>query len=576
MNIFKLLKTEIINAGKQITDHIELLKNASIEIPKNVLHGDLSSNVAMIVAAREGKNPREIALEFKKILSSLPFIAHMEIAGAGFINFTIRANEWQKSIRDILDNIDSFSESKTGEDIKINIEYVSANPTGPMHIGHARGAVYGDVLASLLKKCHYKVTKEYYVNDAGSQIEDLTQTVFLRYKQALGENITIPTNLYPGGYLTPVGKKLANKYGSELLSMDKVQSHDIVKNFSIEQMLEIIKKDLAELGIEHDLFVSEQSLHSSKKIEQTIEILTKNNMIYEGTLPPPKGKVDDNWVPKTQTLFRSTNFGDDQDRSVRKGDGSWSYLAADLAYVKDKIDRGYDNLIYILGADHSGYVKRIEAVTNSLSQGKVKADIKICQLVNLLENDVPIKMSKRSGNFTTVKSVVDEVGKDIVRFMMLTRKNDSILDFDLERVKELSKDNPVFYVQYAHVRTVSILNNGIENARKASEIFQNKEYNLSLLSSEEEIQLIKLLATWPKVIESAAYSFEPHRLAFYLQAVAAKFHSLWNLGRENNDYRFIIEDDMELTAARFALVQAVGKIIAHGFEIMGITPLDKM
>lgn len=576
MNIFTLLKTEIIKAGKQITAHPELLENISIEIPKNILHGDLSTNVAMILASKEQKNPRLIALEFKNLLAPLPFIAHMEIAGNGFINFTLRASKWQEAIHDILIDIDSFSNIEIGKNIKVNIEYVSANPTGPMHIGHARGAVYGDVLASLLKKCGYSVTKEYYVNDAGSQIEDLSKTVFLRYKEALGEDITIPSGLYPGDYLIPVAQKLVTKYGDSLLLMPEEQKNQIIKDFAVEQMLELIKKDLQDLGIHHDIFISEQSLHLPGGIDKTIELLKQSGMIYEGTLPPPKGKVDENWIQRTQTLFRSTDFGDDQDRSVHKANGSWSYLAADLAYVKHKIDRGYNQLIYVLGADHSGYVKRIEAVTNSLSNGEVKAHIKICQLVNLLENNVPIKMSKRSGNFTTVKAVTDEVGKDIVRFMMLTRKNDVTLDFDLEKVKELSKDNPVFYVQYAHVRTISILANGAENAPEAYKIFQERKYDLSLLASEEEIQLIKLLASWPKIIEAAAKASEAHRLAFYLQSVAAKFHSLWNLGRENNDYRFIIADDMELSAARFALVYALNKIIVSGFELIGITPLDKM
>ena len=576
MNIFNLLKTEIVNVGEKITKNLELLKTANIEIPKNTLNGDLSTNIAMIIAAKENKNPREIALEFKKLLSSIPFIAHIEIAGSGFINFTIKASEWQKSICSILDDTENFSESEIGKDIKVNIEYVSANPTGPMHIGHARGAVYGDALALLLKKCGYQVTKEYYINDAGSQIDDLTKTVFLRYKEALGEEVTIPSGLYPGKYLIPVGQALATIYGDDLLTMPLVQSHQIIKEFAVKQMLDIIKNDLKNLGIEHDFFFSEQSLHSSNKIEQVVEILKANEMIYEGVLPPPKGKIDNDWIEKKQMLFRSSNFGDDQDRPIQKSDGSWSYLAADFAYAKDKIDRGYNNLIYILGADHSGYVKRIEAVINSLSQNKVKTDIKICQLVNFVEDGIPIKMSKRSGNFTTVEDVTNEVGKDIIRFMMLTRKNDAVLDFDLAKVKELSKENPVFYVQYAHVRTISILTNCEENAPLAYKIFLDKKYDLSLLSSEEEIQLIKLLASWPKLIEGAAKSFEPHRIAFYLQSVAARFHSLWNLGRENNDYRFIIEDDIELTAARLALAKAINKIIVSGFEIIGITPLDKM
>jgi arginyl-tRNA synthetase len=446
-----------------------------------------------------------------------------------------------------------------------------------MHIGHARGAVYGDALAKLLKKCGYKVTKEYYINDAGSQIDDLTKTVILRYKEALtGEKVTIPEGLYPGEYLIDIGSKIFNQFGDKLLKMDETACHELVKKIAVDEMMLMIRQDLKDLDIEHDVFFSEQSLHDSGKIAEVIKILADMGLIYEGQLPPPKGKEDVNWENRVQLLFKSTAFGDEQDRPVQKSDGAWSYLAADLAYAKDKIDRGFDNLIYVLGADHSGYVKRIKAVVNALGQSRVKCDVKICQIVNFVENNVPIKMSKRKGSFTTVKDVVNEVGKDIIRFIMLTRKNDAPLDFDLEKVKEQSKDNPVFYVQYAHVRTISILSNGKECTPDAYAKFIAREFDLSLLSSEEEIQLIKLLASWPKVLEGAAVYFEPHRIAFYLLNVAAKFHSLWNLGKENNDYRFVVEDNIELTSSRLALVQSTQQIIVRGFEIIGITPMDKM
>lgn len=576
MNIFNQLKHDIITAGKQIYSNHDIAKIANIEIPKDNFNGDLSSNIAMIIAANENISPREVAIKFKEILILLPYIASIEIAGPGFINFTIKAENWHSAIKDILQNEEKFFAIDIAENKNINIEYVSANPTGPMHIGHARGAVYGDALAGILQKVGYNVTKEYYVNDAGSQIDDLVNAVMLRYQEALGEKIQIPEGLYPGEYLIPVGQKLVKQYGNKLLTMDEAQKFKLVKNFAVQEMLLLNKEDLKELGIKHDVFFSEQLLHDNGKISETVKLLTDMGLIYEGELPAPKGKIHEEWENRTQKLFKSTEFGDNQDRPIEKADGTWSYFAADLAYAKDKIDRGANHLIYVLGADHSGYVKRIEAVVKALGGNKVKVDVKICQLVNFVENNMPIKMSKRLGNFTSVRDVNRAVGKDIIRFMMLTRRNDATLDFDLVKVKEQSKENPIFYVQYAHVRTISILSKAKEIMPEAYDNFKANEYNLSLLSSEEEIEIIKLLAMWSKTLESAAKYFEPHRIAFYLINLASRFHTLWNFGKENNDYRFVIENNKELTSARLALAKSIQKIIASGLEVIGVEPVDKM
>ncbi|AFC70560.1 arginine--tRNA ligase [Rickettsia australis] len=576
MNIFNQLKQDIIAASRQLYNNQEIANNATIETPKDSFNGDLSSNIAMIIAAKEKIAPREVALKFKEILITLPYIASIEIAGPGFINFTIKAETWQIAIKDILQHEEKFLEIDIDKSSNINIEYVSANPTGPMHIGHARGAVYGDVLARILQKVGYFVTKEYYVNDAGSQINDLVSTVLLRYREALGEKITIPAGLYPGEYLIPLGQILAKEYGNKLLTMDEEERFKIVKNFAVEKMLDLNRKDLADLGIKHDIFFSEQSLHDKGEIEETVKLLTGMGLIYEGILPAPKGKVHDEWDNRVQKLFKSTNYGDSQDRPIEKADGSWSYFASDLAYAKNKIDRGVSHLIYVLGADHSGYVKRIEAIVKALGKEQVKVDVKICQLVNFVENGVPVKMSKRLGSFASVQDVNHEVGKDIIRFMMLTRQNDKPLDFDLVKVKEQSRENPIFYVQYAHVRTISILSKARELTPESYNNFEAGKYDLSLLSSEEEIEIIKLLASWTKTLETSAKYFEPHRIAFYLINLASKFHSMWNFGQENSDYRFVIESNKELTTARLALASAIQKIIASGLEVIGVEPMDRM
>ena len=577
MNIFKELKVDLKNVGLQICKDEDIWSQANLETPKDPLNGDISTNIAMIIASKDGGNPKEIALKFKEYLSEIPYIAHIEVAGPGFINFTIKAEKWHGCIRSILNDDPDFWEVNVGVGEKVNVEYVSANPTGPMHIGHARGAVYGDVLANVLNKCGYLATKEYYINDAGSQIDTLIDSVILRYKEALtGEVAKLPEGLYPGDYLKAVGQKLVNKYQGRLLEMEEKLMRQKVKEVAIDDMLALIKTDLAGLGVHHDVFFSEQSLHDTGKIDKAVEVLSKKNLIYTGMLPPPKGKVDDNWEEKEQMLFKSTDYGDDQDRPVQKSDGSWSYLAADFAYAKDKIDRGFDTLVYILGADHSGYVKRVEAIIDALSDGRVRSDVRTNQLVNFVKDGKQIKMSKRSGNFMTVHDVTNEVSKDIIRFIMLTRRNDMMLDFDFDKVKEQSKDNPVFYVQYAHVRAKSILAKATDTIPAAYDKFISDEFDLSLLSTEEEIQLIKLLASWPRILASAAKHCEPQRIAYYLIDVASRFHSIWNLGKDNSDYRFNIEDDVELTAARLAMAESVRKIIVGGFEVMGITPMDKM
>jgi arginyl-tRNA synthetase len=577
MNIFKELRSDLESCCFQICTDSEIWSHATLESPKDQLNGDISTNIAMLIAAKNGGNPREIAIKFKESLNNIPYIAHIEVAGPGFINFTIKAEKWYESIKSIINDDKEFWCSDIGKGEKVNIEYVSANPTGPMHIGHARGAVYGDALANILKKCGYNVTKEYYVNDAGSQIETLIDSLLIRYKEALsGKKAIIPEGLYPGDYLVVLGKKLALEYKSTLLEMDETTMRHKLKKIAIYEMLELIKLDLQKLGVKHDVFTSEQTLHDNGKIDEAVALLTKMGLIYRGVLPPPKGKIDENWEEKEQLLLKSSNYGDDQDRPIQKGDGSWSYLAADFAYAKDKIDRGFNCLIYILGADHSGYIKRIKAVIEALGDGKVKSDVRTSQLVNFVKGNEPIKMSKRSGNFMTVSDVINDVGKDIIRFIMLTRRNDMTLDFDFAKVKEQSKDNPVFYVQYAHVRTKSILTKAKKNIPLAYEIFMKQEFNLKLLNSEEEIQLIKLIASWPKILSSAAITREPQRIAYYLIDVASRFHSIWNLGKENNDYRFNIEDNKELTAARLAFAEVIRKIIANGFKLIGVTPLNKM
>jgi len=550
-----------------------------VEPPRDESHGDLATNAAMVLAKDAGKNPRELATLIAQKLLSVPYVTKTEVAGPGFINISLEPAFWLDVLRAALKAGKDFGRSKLGQNEKVNVEYVSANPTGPMHVGHGRGAVFGDALANLLNFSGHKVTREYYVNDAGAQVDVLARSAYLRYREALGENIgAIPDGLYPGDYLKAAGETLAKKHGKSLLGKPESEWLPVVRNEAIDAMLATIKEDLAALAIRHEIFFSERSLSAGKdEVGATIEALRKAGHVYEGRLPPPKGQLPEDWEDREQTLFRTTEFGDDLDRPLKKSDGSYTYFAADIAYHRDKIERGFDTLIDVWGADHGGYVKRMQAAVAALSNKKVKLDVKLCQLVRLLRGGEPVKMSKRAGDFVTLREVVDEVGRDPVRFMMLFRKNDAVLDFDLAKVLEQSRENPVFYVQYAHARAYSAF-------RKAKEVIpaiQSQaemvaDARLELLTDPGELSLVKRIAEWPRVVEAAAVAHEPHRIAFYLHDLASQFHAQWNRGTEVPHLRFIIADDPSLTASRLTLVYGTVLVLACGLAILGVGAPEEM
>jgi arginyl-tRNA synthetase len=550
-----------------------------VEPPREESHGDLATNAAMVLAKDAGKNPRELATLIAQKLLSVPYVTKTEIAGPGFINISLEPAFWLDVLRAALKAGKDFGRSKLGQNEKVNVEYVSANPTGPMHVGHGRGAVFGDALANLLDFSGHKVTREYYVNDAGAQVDVLARSAYLRYREALGENIgAIPDGLYPGDYLKAVGETLAKKHGKSLLGKPESEWLPVVRNEAIDAMLATIKEDLASLAIRHEIFFSERSLSAGKdEVGATIEALRKAGHVYEGRLPPPKGQLPEDWEDREQTLFRTTEFGDDLDRPLKKSDGSYTYFAADIAYHRDKIERGFDTLIDVWGADHGGYVKRMQAAVAALSNKKVKLDVKLCQLVRLLRGGEPVKMSKRAGDFVTLREVVDEVGRDPVRFMMLFRKNDAVLDFDLARALEQSRENPVFYVQYAHARAYSAF-------RKAKEVIpaiQSQaemvaDARVELLTDPGELSLVKRIAEWPRIVEAAAGAHEPHRIAFYLHDLASQFHAQWNRGTEVPHLRFIIADDPSLTASRLTLVYGTVLVLACGLAILGVGAPEEM
>lgn len=567
MNIFKKTFTLIFNKLDELKQ--KNIINASVinfivEPPSNRVHGDIYTNVAMVIARYERKNPIKIAEILAKEFELFDEVARVEVADPGFINMHLKMSVWHDILQQINEQKTEFGNLSIGNNQSVNIEFVSANPTGPLHIGHARGAVFGDVLVNLLKKVGYKVIKEYYINDAGAQVDTLVQSVYLRYREALGEKITIEKGLYPGEYLKSIGEELVKEYGKELLGD---QNNQVMRNYALNSILQMIKEDLNLLKVEHDVFTSEYELQKSGKIEESIKILSDKDLVYEGYLEKPKGKESENWTARKQMLFRSTQFGDDVDRALKKEDGSWTYFASDIAYHYDKISRGFNYMIVGLGSDHSGYIKRLRAIVSALSNKKVKIEVKLHNIVNFLENGKPVKMSKRSGNFLTARDVVEEVGSDITRFIMLTRKNDMVLDFDFAKVKEKSKDNPVFYVQYAHARAHSLM-------RNAPKALPNADP--SLLVSDGELFLIKTLAKWPSVVEISAKLCEPHRITFYLLEVAEAFHVLWGYGKSDLNMRFILEDNLNLTAARMFLVQAVAHIISSGLSILNIEPLEEM
>jgi len=582
MNIYKHFDDEITTTCTLSIAGIsfEQIKASgkTVEAPRDPSHGDLSTNVAMVLAKPAGMKPREIAELLVPRMLEYEGVETVEIAGPGFINLRLTADFWRKKLSEILAEGERYGASDIGAGKRVNIEYVSANPTGPMHVGHTRGAVFGDALANLMQTAGYEVCREYYINDAGAQVDVLARSAYLRYREALGEDIgEIPEGLYPGDYLVPVGQQLKSEYGDALRAMPESQWLPIVRDVALKAMMALIREDLAALGIRHDEFYSERALHESGAIEKTLAHLESQGLIYVGVLEPPKGKTPDDWEPRPQTLFRASQFGDDVDRALKKSDGSWTYFAPDIAYHYDKYRRGFTRMIDVFGADHGGYVKRMTAAIAALTGGKGEIDVKICQLVRLLRDGEQVKMSKRAGNFVTLREVVDEVGRDAVRFMMLYRKNDAPLDFDFAKVTEQSKDNPVFYVQYAHARICSVLRNAADAFPDLDQAkLDTGNVDLSLLADPDELALIRLLAGWPRMIETAAAAHEPHRIAFYVHDLASAFHALWNRGNENPSLRFILSGDKNVTLARLALIRAIRGVIASALKILGVTPVEEM
>jgi len=583
MNPFSHFKRILDDTLMQLVDEGVLPEGVDtakvvVEPPRDPAHGDITTNAAMVLAKPASKPPREIADHLCRVLERHDDIALAEIAGPGFVNIRISKAFWPGFIRSVLASGEIFADSTLGQGRLVNVEYVSANPTGPLHVGHCRGAVFGDALANLLVATGHDVTREYYTNDAGSQIDTLVDSVFLRYLEALGEEIgEIPSGLYPGDYLLPIGELLAEEFSEKLKTMDHAQRHALIKERSISAMMDLIRDDLATLGIHQNVFFSERILHENGKISETIQAMRDAGLVYEGRIPPPKGQLPEDWEDREQTLFRATEFGDDIDRPLMKSDGSFTYFAADVAYARDKIERGFSELVFVLGADHGGYVKRLKAVTRALSQNKVTADALLCQLVRLFRGGQPIKMSKRAGEFVTLREVVDEVGADVLRFMMLTRKNDAPLDFDFQKVTEQSRDNPVWYVQYAHARIGSAFSKAkLEVGKAATELSELSDETLLLLDDETEQRIIALIAGWPRAVELAAINREPHRLAFYLYEVAAEFHSYYNKGKDQPQLRFILPKQVHLTQARLALLQMIRYTLSSGLNILGVEPVDEM
>jgi arginyl-tRNA synthetase len=592
MNIFALFETRVREALESLTRSGLLpegldLSRVVVEPPRDPSHGDLATNAALVLAKEARQNPKALGEALAGELRADPRIVEASVAGPGFINLRLAPDVYHAVIRAALREGEAFGRGKMPGG-PVNIEYVSANPTGPMHVGHGRGAVFGDALANLLAAAGRPVTREYYINDAGAQVDVLARSAFLRYREALGETITIPEGLYPGDYLKPVGAKLADIHGRALLDKTEQEWLPLVRRFAIDAMMDTIREDLAAIGIRHDVFFSEATLQGENggqgggqggnRVAELLSALREKGLVYEGRLPPPKGQLPEDWEDREQTLFRSTQFGDDVDRPLLKSDGSYTYFASDIAYHRDKWLRGANELIDVLGADHGGYVKRMQAAVKAVSDGQARLDVKLCQLVRLLRAGEPVKMSKRAGEFVTLRDVIDEVGRDAIRFMMLYRKNDATLDFDLAKVVEQSKDNPVFYVQYGHARRFSVL----RQAREAlpAEDFSREallaDADLSSLTDPGEIEMMRLIAQYPRVLESAAAAHEPHRIAFYLYETASSLHSFWNKGKDLPQLRIVNPTDRKSTRARLALVEALGGVLASGLAVLGVSAPDEM
>jgi arginyl-tRNA synthetase len=544
------------------------------EPPRDPAHGDIATNAAMVLAKAAGKKPRDIAEPLLARLKANPDVVDGAVAGPGFINLKIADSFWRERLRECLTEGIAYGDSQVGAGAKVNVEYVSANPTGPLHVAHARGAVVGDALANLLAKVGYAVTKEYYINDAGAQVDKLGQSTYLRYREALGDHIErIPEGLYPGEYLKDVGAAIAKRDGARWIDKPEADWLPEMRAFAISALMAEIKADLETLGVHIDVYSSERALVESGAVDRAFQELARQDLIYQGRLEPPKGKTPDDWEDREQTLFRATKFGDEVDRPLKKSDGSWTYFANDIAYHHDKYRRGFADMIDIWGADHGGYVKRMKAAVRAITEGKGELDVKLCQLVRVMKNGELVRMSKRAGSFVTLRDLLDEVGPDVVRFTMLTRKNDASFDFDLVKATEQSRDNPVWYVQYAHARTRSVMRQAAA-AGIATDGLAGAP--LDRLSDPGELALVRLIAQWPRQVEAAASAHEPHRIAFYLYDLAAAFHAHWTRGREAPGLRFVVEGEDELSRARLALVQGIGFVIGSGLKVFGVTPVEEM
>ena len=580
MNLFAEIRSLVIDC----LNHMEVNKDlpeglsfafVTVEPPRDTAHGDMATNSAMVLAKTSGLKPREIAEKLASLLLADTRVAFAEVAGPGFLNLRLAPKVWENVLSAILENPEQYGRAKMGLGKRVNVEYVSANPTGPLHVGHTRGAVFGDALASLLDFAGYEVTREYYINDGGAQVDVLARSVYLRYLEAHGQAVAFEDGTYPGDYLINVGQSLKDKVGDAYVDADEATWLDDIRAFSTAAMMDLIRADLNSLGVHMDVFYSEKSLNGTGKIESAINDLREKGLIYEGVLEAPKGKRPDEWEPREQTLFKSTDHGDDVDRPVQKSDGSWTYFAPDIAYHHDKVARGFDHLIDVFGADHGGYVKRMKAAVSALSAGSISLDIKLTQLVRLFKNGEPFKMSKRAGTFITLRNLVEQVGADATRFVMLTRKNDAPLDFDFAKVLEQTKENPVFYVQYAHARISSVLRKAIA-ANIAVDDKTLNSANLSALTDISEYRLASKLAEFPRLIEISARNNEPHRIAFYLYDLASEFHALWNKGNDHPDLRFLQESNVATSQSKIALIRATAVVISSGLGILGVTPAQEM
>ena len=580
MNIFAEIRELILTTLGAMVAAGELPEGLNFdpitaEPPRDSAHGDMATNAAMVLAKSARMKPRDIAEALALKLDADARITSVAVAGPGFLNLRLAPSVWQNVAADVLKTGTDFGRGSIGNGAKVNVEYVSANPTGPLHVGHTRGAVFGDALASLLDFAGFDVTREYYINDGGGQVDVLARSVYLRYQEAHGQEIAFPDGTYPGDYLIAVGEALKDKVGDAYLDKGEQFWLADIREFATEAMMDLIRADLKALGVEMDVFYSEKSLYGTGRIEAALDDLKSKGLIYEGVLEPPKGKKPEDWEPREQTLFKSTEHGDDVDRPVMKSDGGWTYFAPDIAYHYDKVQRGFDMLIDVFGADHGGYVKRMKAAVSALSGGAVPLDIKLTQLVKLFKNGAEYKMSKRAGTFITLRDLIDEVGADVTRFVMLTRKNDAMLDFDFDKVLEQSRENPVFYVQYAHARVCSVLRKAAEAGITADDATL-RGADLSLLDHEAELVVLRKLAEWPRLVETAARANEPHRVAFYLYEIAADFHGLWNRGNEIHSLRFLQEGDAATSQAKIALARATAIVIAAGLGILGVNPAEEM